>query len=140
MEDRGAASHSEIPSAETVEGDGESQESSNPSYFDQHGNPIDENGYFVRNNRSDDRSSGSDKVIKVWSEKAADWRSVYAKYIEEQMEWGTPGYGEERAWTSYKKFGWYHHEEQYEIDDPDGTSGSYTWANHSKTSNDKQKR
>ena len=75
MTERGAASHSEIPSAEAenferVGGDGESQESQ--SYYDQHGNPVDENGYFVRNNesnRSDDRSSGKSKVIRVWSEK-----------------------------------------------------------------------
>ena len=78
--------------------------------------------------------SPEDEIVKVWSQKATGWRSVFAKYVDVQIAKGEPGYGDEKAWTSYRKQGWFKHEEGFEFDveDPDkDKSSSYTWAEYS---------
>ena len=46
-------------------------------------------------NKSD--SSPNEEIIKIWSQKAAGWRSVFAKYVDVQIAKGEPGYGDVKA-------------------------------------------
>ena len=48
-------------------------------------------------------SSPGEELVKILSEKAARWRIVPAKYTGEQIARGNPGYGDDRAWTEYKR-------------------------------------
>ena len=93
--------------------------------------------YYNRPNASNkDDSSPDEEIIKIWSQKAAGWRFVTAKYIETQIDKGEASFEDERAWTSYKRFsGWIKHEERFEVEDPEKDKRSWTWADRSSTSN-----
>ena len=65
-----------------------------------------------------DRSPDKDEIVRIWSEKAGEWRFVLAKYIDDQIAKGYPGADDERAWTTYKKRGWFIHDDGFELDDP----------------------
>ena len=77
-------------------------------------------------------SSPNEEIVKVWSQKAAGWRFVTAKYIQDQRKRGEPSYWDERAWVPHGEFsGWFKHEEKCEVDDPEKDRTSWTWADRS---------
>ena len=133
------ADDSEMPTAEQAGSNGKrSQErTQSSSYY----------ASYTASNKGD--SSPGERIIKIWTEKAAGWRFVPAKYIDDQIFKGDPGYGSDEAWTDYKKHGWFIHDDRFEVDDPDkDKSSGYTWAEHSsskdnashKTSSSKKKK
>ena len=103
MEERGAGGDSnpvdssERPaagaSASASTGKSSQERTSSSSYYDR------------KKPNASNNSDGShnEEIVKVWSQKAAGWRCVTAKYIETQIEKGEASYHDERAWVMYKK-------------------------------------
>ena len=54
---------------------------------------------------ADRSATESDIKVKVWSERAGDWRYVFAKSVENSVRDGDPKRGDQRAWTSYCQIG-----------------------------------
>ena len=100
MEERGVGGDSPVDGSE-MPASGASASASNGRFSRER---ISGSSFYDKpsaSNKSD--SSPNEEIIKIWSQKAAGWRFVTAKYIETQKEKGEPGYDDERAWATYKK-------------------------------------
>ena len=88
MEERGVGGDSSPVDGSKMPADGASAAASNGKSSQER---TSGSSYYERANASNKGdSSPGEEIVKVWSEKAAGWRFVFAKYIETQISKAHP--------------------------------------------------
>ena len=94
------------------------------------------NGSNAQESKGD--SSSDNKIVKIWSEKANEWHYAFAKYIHQQAKKGRAEPGKERAWTSLESYGWFVHEEGFEVELTERDNAS--WSQVGSSANSRRKK